>query len=98
LLGPPIAQREFGIRKQDYFVESWFRPAIAMTGFAIATSVLERFWTAHSLALFFLQVILVLPIAALGAWLVSLDDDERQWARAKLNSMLRSTQRVTSPS
>jgi len=87
MLDPVIATAQFGIRRSTYIVEAWVRPTVAMTGFAAATYLIERFWPAHSLAMFFFQVALVLPIAALGAWLVSLDDDERQWFNTKVASL-----------
>jgi hypothetical protein len=98
VLEPPIAQTELAIRRRTYFVEAWARPAMAMIGFAAATFLIERFWPARSLPVYFFQILLVVPIAAAGSWLASLDEDERQWARAKVAALLRGGRRIPTPS
>lgn len=98
LLGPPIARSELGISRQDYVIDAWVRPALAMVGFAAASYLVEETWRAGSLGIFFLQVFLLLPIAVGGAWILSLQEDERHWARAKIAHLFRPFRTIPSAS
>ena len=53
------------------------KPTVAMLPFAVGSLVIEHWWTANNLIIFFTQVALVLPLAAIGAWYISLTADER---------------------
>ncbi|MGH7690047.1 MAG: oligosaccharide flippase family protein [Gemmatimonadaceae bacterium] len=75
---PWLARRLMGVPLRTYYFESWLRPLVAMAPFAAGTLLVERYWQAGNLASYFVGVLLVMPLAAAGAWAVALDPDERQ--------------------
>ena len=74
---PWYARRILGTSIAAFWWQVWIRPTVAMVPFAAGCLLIERLWTANSLILFFTQVTLVLPLAAIGAWYISLTADER---------------------
>ena len=66
------------------------RPALAVLPFAVVCEALEVWWPAASLWVFFAQIALLLPLAALGAWVVALDPPERAMVVGGLESRWRS--------
>jgi O-antigen/teichoic acid export membrane protein len=74
---PVYVRRIIGIPIASFFHAAWTRPFAASVPFAAATYALEQFWPANNLALFFFQVGLILPLAALGGWLVCLTSADR---------------------
>lgn len=83
---PWFARRELGIGVREYAVHAWVRPLGCMAPFAAATILVDRVWPAGGLVLFFAQVLLVLPVAVLGAWLFGLQRDERSRLRAAVRA------------
>ena len=74
---PWYIRRTVGIHPVAYFKSAWLRPATAIIPFALGSYALERFWPAHNLAVFFLQVALALPLAVIGYWVVCLDHGQK---------------------
>jgi O-antigen/teichoic acid export membrane protein len=91
LVGPWFARRTFGVGVGSYVLNAWIRPAASMVPFALATYAIEVGWRASSLWLFFGQVIAVLPVAAVCAWYISLNADERRTYWGALTAKLRPT-------
>jgi O-antigen/teichoic acid export membrane protein len=87
LFWPWYIRRTLGIGKINYMVSAWFRPAVAIVPFGLATWAVERYWPAAHLAIFFLQVLLVLPVALAGYWLVCLDRSHREDYSRKLSQL-----------
>jgi O-antigen/teichoic acid export membrane protein len=75
---PLVARRRLGIGVLRLFLQAWIRPFAALVPFATATWLVERWWPAHGLLMFFVQVAAVLPLAAAGTWLLALDPDQRR--------------------
>jgi len=71
------ARRVLRISLTEYYVDSIGRPVVAILPFAGASYAIERTWPTASLALFFLQVAIAIPIAILGSWLFGLKREER---------------------
>jgi len=78
LFWPWYIRRSFGIRPLTYISSVWVRPAIAILPFAAGSYAVERYAHPAHLLVFFLQVALVLPLAAIGYWLVCLDRPQRE--------------------
>lgn len=60
-----------------YAVSAWLRPGIAILPFAVASLAIEHFMPAANLFVFFSEVACILPLAALGYWLVCLEQEQR---------------------
>ena len=77
IVGPWFVRREIGLPLRTFWVGALVLPTVAMVPFAIASYAVERFWPATHLAIYFAQVGLVLPLAAIGFWVVCLSPAER---------------------
>ncbi len=78
LVGPLYARRHAGVPVRRYWEWAVVRPAVAILPFAAATLALETWWPASTLVALFGQILLALPAAAAGAWLVALTPAERR--------------------
>jgi Na+-driven multidrug efflux pump len=78
IVGPWFVRREIGLPLRTFWFGALIQPTVAMVPFAMASYAVERFWPATHLAVYFAQVGLVLPIAALGVWIVCLSPVERE--------------------
>lgn len=85
---PWYIRRTLKIEPFDYVVSAWVMPATAIVPFGLATYFTERFWPASHLVVFFFQVILVLPLAAAGYWLVCLDRTHREQVYQRFAQLL----------
>jgi len=85
---PWYIRRTLGIRPIDYVVSAWVLPAISILPFGLSTYAIERFWPATHLIVFFLQVALVLPLAAAGYWKLCLDPTHREKCNRKFWQLL----------
>jgi len=55
---------------RTFLWQTWFRTGIAVVPFALACAASERYWQAHSLIIFFLQIVALLPLLPLAFALV----------------------------
>jgi O-antigen/teichoic acid export membrane protein len=78
LFWPWYVRRALGINPITYMVSAWLRPGIAILPFTLATYVVERYWPADHLIVFFLEIAAILPLALAGYWLVCLDRPLRE--------------------
>jgi O-antigen/teichoic acid export membrane protein len=78
LLWPWYASRSFGVGVRQYVISIWVLPVTAVSPFIAATWLVERLWPAPRLLVFCAQVVVLVPLALLGFWHVSLSDRERQ--------------------
>jgi O-antigen/teichoic acid export membrane protein len=74
---PWFCSRKLGVSVREYATQAWIRPIAAMIPFAVVSLVIDRTWAAPNMIAFFAQVALVMPVAALGTWLVGLEQLER---------------------
>jgi O-antigen/teichoic acid export membrane protein len=74
---PWYVKRTLDISRITYITNAWFRPALALIPFALASYAVDRFWPAPNLLVFFLQVALCLVVALVGYWASCLDVEER---------------------
>ena len=84
------AHRVFGMSVRNYWWQAIVRPGLAMIPFAVLCAAVDQWWPTASLWLFFAQIALLLPLAALGAWMISLDPTEREMIVSAFESRWRS--------
>ncbi|MGH7585903.1 MAG: oligosaccharide flippase family protein [Gemmatimonadales bacterium] len=87
---PRIYRRELGIGLGNLAREIWGRTTLAVIPFAAATWAIERTWPADGLLQFFAQVAAILPLAFAGAWILAMDDEDRNVIRGRFHRMFRS--------
>ena len=77
VVGPWYARRWLQIPLHDFAMQAWVRPLAALIPFALANALVDVIWPASNLLVFFAQVAALLPLAALGAWVIGLERHER---------------------
>lgn len=75
---PIYLKRATAVRVRAFYEHAWLRPSIAVIPFAAGTLLFELWLPAHSLAVFFAQVLLILPLVPLLALKVCATADERR--------------------
>jgi hypothetical protein len=84
LFWPWYIRRTLHIQPHTYALSAWIRPSSALIPFVLGTYCIERFWPTTNLALFFFQVALMLPLAAIGYWFICFDQSQREEYLGKL--------------
>jgi O-antigen/teichoic acid export membrane protein len=84
LIGPWLMRRHLGISLRAFWLAAFVQPILAMIPFAAASMTMERLYPAHSLAVYFGQVILLLPFVAISTWYICLSVEERARLRRAL--------------
>lgn len=92
--GTWFVRRHFQVPYLEYAVHAWIRPLVSMIPFGVASVAVDRAWSAPNLLVFFAQVALLLPIAAIGIWAAALESEERSLLRAGMGAAVGRTQRV----
>jgi O-antigen/teichoic acid export membrane protein len=75
---PWYARKTLGIPIGEYARRAWLMPAVSLIPFAACSYLVGRFAPAPTLLIFFVQVAALLPIAAVGAWYIGLNREERE--------------------
>ncbi len=78
LFVPWYVRRMVGIPMSRFWITVWVRPSLAMVPFALGSWAVEQWWPAPNLFIYFAEVAATLPLAVLGAWLVSLTPEEKK--------------------
>lgn len=81
LFMPWYVRRVLGTSILKFYFTVWIRSAIAMIPFSLGSLFIEEFWQASNLIVYFTQVVVVLPLAAVGVWAVGLTDSEKSRLR-----------------
>jgi O-antigen/teichoic acid export membrane protein len=63
-------------------------PTVACVPFALASAVIERFVPATNLAVFFMQIILILPLVPMTAWFLCLTPAEKKQVRSEIRRVV----------
>jgi O-antigen/teichoic acid export membrane protein len=82
-VGPWFIHRTLGVPMRTFWLAVFVRPVAAAIPFAIASGIVDQAWPARNLVIFFGQVLMLLPLMGIGAW-ISLSTDERNAARRLL--------------
>lgn len=74
VLWPPYVCGLVGISVLEYLWQTWVRTTVAVVPFSLACYLVERYWPARSLAIFFMQIAFVLPLFPLTLALIYRDE------------------------
>jgi O-antigen/teichoic acid export membrane protein len=74
---PRCLAKATGVSASLFYRNAWLLPTVACVPFALANVFIEHFLPAGNLAIFFMQIILTLPLVAAGAMIVCLTPAER---------------------
>jgi O-antigen/teichoic acid export membrane protein len=86
LLWPIYISKLVNIPARTYLWQAWVRSTLVVVPFALACAATERFWPARNLAVFFLQIAVLLPLLPLTLALVFRDEvvaQAREWAKQR---------------
>jgi len=86
---PRSLSRTAGVPVWWFLRQSLLLPTLACVPFALASVAVERYLPATNLAIFFLQVLLLVPLVPIAAWFTCLTDAERQRMRSAFGRMRR---------
>ena len=78
VVGPWYVRRELGVPLTSFWMNAHVRPLVAIVPFALVSFYMEHAWVAPNLVIYFAQIGLTLPFAALGGWVVGLTAAERR--------------------
>ena len=78
LFWPWYIRRTLQIPMRSYAMAVWGRPFLAATPYALVTYLVEKYWSASHLFLFFAQIAVVLPVALVGFWYLCFTPTERR--------------------
>jgi len=84
---PRVLCKAQDLRLRDVWWEIWIKPVLAMIPFALALYAVAQVWNPSTMSGFFAEILLVLPVAALGAWTIGLDATERRAVKDRLVTM-----------
>jgi hypothetical protein len=73
---------------RQFYRSALLLPTIACMPFAIASAVIERYFPATNLAVFFLQVAAILPLVPVTAWFLCLSMREKQIVSSGVRKLL----------
>jgi O-antigen/teichoic acid export membrane protein len=82
---PWYIQKALGISPISYTISAWLRPMLAIVPFAIGSSAVERYWATDHLIVFFVQVLLTLPLAIIGYWVICFEPSQREKILRKIS-------------
>jgi O-antigen/teichoic acid export membrane protein len=89
LFWPWYVRRTLGIQPFTYIASAWIRPVIAAVPFALGSYLVEQYWPARHLAVFVLQVLVTLPLAAIGYWAICVEPGQRNSIKARVRKPFR---------
>jgi O-antigen/teichoic acid export membrane protein len=84
---PRIFSRVLEVPIGRLWMDAWIRPTFAILPFLAASWAMDKTGTPSGLLIFFAEVAVLLPIAAVGAWFVGLRKPERAAVRRRIRGM-----------
>jgi len=85
---PRCLSKAAGVPVRHFYRSALLLPTVACMPFAIAIAAIERYFPAKNLAVFFLQVIAVLPLVPATAWFLCLTTAEKQMVKSAAGKLL----------
>jgi O-antigen/teichoic acid export membrane protein len=85
---PSCLARSTGTRVGLFYKNGWLLPMLACVPFALLNALLEQYLPAANLAIFFLQILLTLPLVAAGAAVLCLAPEERMQIGLALRKLI----------
>ena len=89
ILWPGYICKLLQMQVRTYLWQTWFRTGLGVIPFALACSASDRFWPAHNLIMFFLQITTLLPLLPLTLALVFRNEGAikvREWLERRRSS------------
>jgi O-antigen/teichoic acid export membrane protein len=86
---PRCLSKASGVPVALFYRKALLLPTVACVPFALASAALERYVPATNLAIFFAQVILILPLVPVVAWFLCLTAAEKSQVRLELGKLIR---------
>ena len=74
---PRLLDKAIGIPARHFYLSAWLLPTVACIPFAAAIYFFEQYFAARNLAIFFVQVISMLPLVLAAAYVICLSESER---------------------
>ena len=90
---PRYLKNSIGITRTHFYLKAWLIPTVACLPYIAANILLEKYWPADNLAVFFLQVVLTLPIVAITAFRICFDENERKQITQTIRDLMSMTKR-----
>jgi len=84
---PRCLSRTIGVPANLFYLNAWLLPMAACVPFVLANFLLEYFLPARNLLIFFVQVIAILPLVAVGAMVLCLSPSEKEQLGAVLRKV-----------
>ena len=75
---PLYVRQVLRVSIRTYIFSTWVRPGVAAVPFAMCTYAIEKWWPARNMIVFFLQVSVILPLAAICYWYLCFTSAERR--------------------
>ncbi len=85
---PIIISKIVNIKLSEYLRSSYYGPFLSAVPFAMACFLVPFFYTAHSLLLFFGEIVALLPIYVIGIWFLGLAEEERRFFKKRLPTLV----------
>ena len=85
---PRILEKATGVPAAQFYFKAWFLPILACTPFGVVSFALERYCPARSLAVFFGQVALSLPLVAAFALVICFNMNEKKQVHSSIKALL----------
>jgi len=84
---PRCLSNATGVSVKLFHRDAVLLPTAACVPFALASAVIERFFPAANLAIFFMQVTAILPLVPITAWFLCLTAAEKEWVGSKIRNV-----------
>jgi O-antigen/teichoic acid export membrane protein len=78
VLWPPYISRLVGISLYEYLWQTWIRTSLAAVPFSLGCYLIQRYWPARNLTVFFTQILIVLPLFPMALGVVFRGEVTRQ--------------------
>lgn len=75
---PRCLNKAAGVPKAEFYRSAILNPVLSCVPFAIGTALIEQFYSADSLTVFFAQVIIVLTLVPVAAWFICFSNSEKR--------------------
>ena len=77
-----------GVRVKDFYRKAVVLPTAACVPFVLASVAIQEYAPATNLAVFFMQVIAILPLVPLAAWFLCLSVTEKEQVRSEIRKVV----------
>lgn len=83
LFWPRFVRKELGVPIRAYLWDGWGKVTLCAIPFAITCALADRYWHPHSMLVFFMQILITLPVYVAPSLLIFKDELRMFWTRWK---------------